>query len=67
MMRFDSRETIDTVMRRQPGTIRILLKHGMACIGCAIAPYHTIGEVGAEYDLPIDEFLHELVEAAKTG
>jgi hybrid cluster-associated redox disulfide protein len=53
-------EMVGDVMRREPRTIQVFLKHGMACVGCAIAPYHTIAEASAEYGLRLDAFLQEL-------
>ncbi|MBU6296630.1 MAG: hydrid cluster protein-associated redox disulfide domain protein [Alphaproteobacteria bacterium] len=47
-------------MRAEPRTIRILLKHGMACIGCPIAPFHSLEDVCHEYDLESGAFLREL-------
>lgn len=59
-MRFCADETIDAVMRKRPSTISVLIKYKMACVGCAIAPFHTVKEVSAEYGTNCDELLHEL-------
>lgn len=62
MASFSAGEMIDEVMRREPATVGVFLRHGMACVGCAIAPYHTVAEATAEYDLPIEAFLRELAD-----
>lgn len=63
-MSFDAGDMVDDVMRREPATIRVFLKHGMACIGCAVGPYRTIAEASAEHGLAVASFLRELVEAS---
>ena len=57
---------VEDVVRQEPRTIRVFLKHGMACVGCAIAPYHTVAEASAEYGLHLDAFLRELAAATDT-
>lgn len=60
----DSKTNLDTIMRRWPGTIRVLLRHRMDCVGCPIAPYHTPQDAAREYGVPLDELLAELKAAA---
>lgn len=61
---FDAGEMVDDVMRREPATIRVFLRHGMACVGCAVGPYRTVAEVSAEHGLAVAPFLRELAEAS---
>jgi hybrid cluster-associated redox disulfide protein len=35
---------VDDVMRRWPATIRVFMEQGMYCVGCPIAPFHTVEE-----------------------
>lgn len=60
---FGASEMVDDVMRQAPATVRVFLKHGMACVGCTIAPFHSIGEASAIYGLDVDTFLDELAAA----
>ena len=53
-------DTIDYVMRTEPATVATLLKHRMACVGCPIAPFHTLQDVCQEYRLENGAFLREL-------
>jgi hybrid cluster-associated redox disulfide protein len=57
-------QSVDDVMRRWPATISVFVRYRMACVGCAIGPFHTIEEVSAEYGLVASTFIGELQEAA---
>lgn len=48
------------VLARWPQTISVFMRHRMACVGCPIAPFETLAEVAAIYDLNLDCFLDEL-------
>ena len=48
------------VLAHWPQTIPIFLRHRMACVGCPIAPFETLAEVAAIYDLDLNCFLNEL-------
>jgi hybrid cluster-associated redox disulfide protein len=55
--------TIDEIMRRWPTTIRVVIRNGMLCVGCPIAPFHTLAEAAREHKL--DEVaLRQALEAA---
>lgn len=58
----NSNATVDDVLNRHPRTIRVFIDRGMACIGCAIAPYHTIEEACAEYNLTVDSVIREMTD-----
>ena len=36
-------------LAREPRAARVLLRHGLHCVGCAIAPFETIAEICAIY------------------
>jgi hybrid cluster-associated redox disulfide protein len=57
-------QSVDDVMRRWPTTVAVFVRHRMACVGCAIAPHHTVEEASAEYGLAASAFLDELRAAA---
>lgn len=63
MTRVEPSATVAQLLERHPVTIRVFIGHRMACIGCAIGPYHTVEEACAEYDLPISTFMRELMVA----
>ena len=53
-------DTIDYIMRTEPATVATLVKHKIACVGCPIAPFHTLEDVCCEYGLESGAFLREL-------
>lgn len=65
MMRVGPSTTIADILDRHPAAIRVFLAHRMACVGCAVAPYHTIEEVCADYSLSFDRLKRELATAVK--
>lgn len=46
----DEDMTMDEIMRRWPATIRVVLDHGMLCVGCPIAPFHTVEDAVREHE-----------------
>lgn len=38
-----------TLFRAWPEAARVFLAHRTACVGCPIAPFHTIADTCAEY------------------
>jgi hybrid cluster-associated redox disulfide protein len=63
MMLIDPKATVSDVLNLHPTTMRVFIDHGMACIGCVIAPYHTIAEACAEYNLAAEKFVREMTDA----
>ena len=51
------------LMEAWPETVPVFLRHDMLCVGCMIAPFHTVVDACAEYGLVIDEFVAELCAA----
>lgn len=43
--------TMDEIMRRWPAAIRVVLDHGLMCVGCPIAPFHTVDEAIREHGI----------------
>lgn len=48
------------LMAAWPATIPVFLRHRMLCVGCLIAPFHTIVDACAEYGLDQRAFVAEL-------
>lgn len=63
MTRIDPSITVAQLLDRHPEAMRLFIDRRMSCIGCSIAPYHTIEEACGEYDLPIDAVMRELAAA----
>jgi hybrid cluster-associated redox disulfide protein len=51
---------IDTIMRRWPATIAVMLRHGMLCVGCPIGAFHTVPDACLEHGVDEDTFVREL-------
>ena len=52
------------LFRRWPEVARVFWRHGSACVGCPIAPFHTVVDTCAEYRLDEAAFRAELRAAA---
>ena len=55
-----ARATVSALLTRDPQAARILLNHGLHCVGCAIAPFETLAEVCLVYGMPLEPLLEEL-------
>ncbi|MGX8009984.1 DUF1858 domain-containing protein [Mesorhizobium sp. ORM8.1] len=58
--RFSDDATMDEIMRMSPAAIRIVLQHGMLCIGCPIASFHTVSDAAREHDLNEEQLSRDL-------
>ncbi|MCC6718213.1 MAG: DUF1858 domain-containing protein [Acetobacteraceae bacterium] len=56
--------TVNAIMCAWPATLRVFLRHRMGCVGCPIAPFHTVVDAAREYHIDLDMLLAELREAA---
>ena len=41
------------IMSKWPGSIRVFLDRRMHCVGCPIAPFHTLVDAAEEHGLPL--------------
>jgi hybrid cluster-associated redox disulfide protein len=55
------------LMTSWPAVISVFQRHRMLCVGCLIAPFHTVTDACREYGLEEDAFLHELMQAVGMG
>lgn len=55
--------TMDEIMRLWPQTIRTILDHGLLCVGCPIASFHTVDDAIREHELSGESFREALREA----
>lgn len=62
--RFDDPDLpLSDLMTLWPQTVHVFLYHRMLCVGCLIAPFHTITDACIEYHLDEDAFTSELRQA----
>ncbi len=52
--------TVAEVLSRWPQAIPVFFRHHMMCVGCAMAPFETLADVTAIYDLDLGRFFSEL-------
>lgn len=55
--------TTDALMRRWPRTIPVLIQHGMLCVGCPIAGFHTLTEACVQHGAEFEGFIAALEKA----
>jgi len=51
---------LDTLLRRFPRLAPAFLNRDMLCVGCMVAPFHTLTDACAEYGLSQERFIEEL-------
>lgn len=51
---------LDALFRAWPAVARVFLRHRTACVGCPIAPFHTVVDTCREYRLDEAAFRAEL-------
>ncbi|MDP3898416.1 MAG: DUF1858 domain-containing protein [Mesorhizobium sp.] len=56
--------SVDDVMRMWPATIAVFLQHRFLCVGCPIAPFHTIRDVCQAHETDEAAFRHDIVHTA---
>lgn len=60
----DLEQTVADTLERWPETAQVFTRRGMACVGCVMAPFMTIGEAAASYGIPAAELAADLAAAA---
>jgi hybrid cluster-associated redox disulfide protein len=51
---------MDEIMRLWPATIHVTLRHGLLCVGCPFASFHTVNDAIVEHGLAEEPFRSEL-------
>ena len=59
-------ETVAALLAREPRTARVLLDHGMHCVGCAIAPFETLAEICVVYGVSLEQLIVEIRDHSAT-
>lgn len=58
---------VGDVIERWPATVKVFNSHGMACPGCAMAPFMTVAESAAAYGLKAADLVRELAARLANG
>ena len=64
---FDRQMSMDEVMREWPATIGVILDHGMLCVGCPIATFHTVVDAAREHGIEEAELVRDLQAVIETS
>lgn len=56
--------TVQAVLDAWPATRTVFIARRMACVGCELAPFMTIADAAAAYDIPAGQLEDELRIAA---
>ena len=56
--------TVSRLLASRPPAAVVFVRHGMACVGCAMAPFDTLVEAAAAYGLEPQLLLADLAHAA---
>jgi hybrid cluster-associated redox disulfide protein len=51
---------MEDIFDRWPGTIKLFLDYRMACVGCSLSSFDTLGDALKVYKLPQDEVVQAL-------
>ena len=54
---------IGDVVRNYPSTIEVFMRHGLGCIGCAIAHFENVGQGAKAHGVDVDVLIKDLNEA----
>jgi len=49
--------TVSEIMRHWPAAMRLFIDRRLLCVGCPIAPFHTLTDVAREHGVDRDELL----------
>ena len=60
--------TIQSVVEKNPETIRIFLEHGLHCIGCSVARFENIEQGAIAHGIDVDTLIKDLnTKVGKSG
>lgn len=55
------------ILDQWPETIRLFLEYRMACVGCSLSSFDTLGDALRAYNLPQEKILEALNGRANTA
>jgi hybrid cluster-associated redox disulfide protein len=56
--------SIIEVVQKHPNTISVFMRHGLGCIGCAMARFENIREGAEVHGIDVDALVKDLNQAA---
>ncbi|MBD3348164.1 MAG: DUF1858 domain-containing protein [Candidatus Eisenbacteria bacterium] len=58
---------IGDVVKSHPETLEVFAKHGLHCIGCAVAAFESIEEGATVHGIDVDTLIKDLNAALETA
>ena len=59
--------TVSEIMRRWPATMRLFIDRRLLCVGCPIAPFHTLTDVAREHHVDEDGLVEIVLAVVQEG
>lgn len=56
---------IGEIVQKYPQTVRVFLKHGLMCVGCAAARFENLEQGAVAHGINVDALLQDLNAAAE--
>ena len=63
MSLIDKTILVSEILAKHPQTAEVFLKYQMLCVGCLVAPFHTIEDACIEHNLDENALRTDLTEA----
>ena len=54
---------IGDIVREYPNTIEVFFKHGLGCVGCAVAQFENIAQGARAHGIDVDILIKDLNQA----
>jgi hybrid cluster-associated redox disulfide protein len=51
---------IGEIVTRHPETIRVFMRHGLGCVGCAIAQFENVRQGAESHGIDVDLLMQDL-------
>ncbi len=55
---------VGKILKKHPNLIKVLLKHGMHCVGCSVATWESLEQAANSHSIDVDELVKELNKSA---
>ena len=55
---------IGEVVSKYPSTVNVFFKHGLGCVGCAVARFENIQQGAMAHGIDLDTLMNDLNQAA---
>ncbi len=59
--------TVEEAVERWPAVASVFVRCGMACVGCQMAAFETLGDAARAYGMSAARFLAAVRRAARSG